>query len=47
MCTSIRPKLVWCWHRFLPSALSVLTLVQVLTGSITDDEHIGKMMVYL
>ena len=47
MCISILPKMLWCGCRFLPSALSILTLVQVLTGSIEDADHIGKMIVYL
>ena len=47
MCISIMPKMLWCWRRSLPSALSILTLVQVLTGSIEDAEHIGQIIVYL
>lgn len=36
-----------CLSKLHTSALSVITFVEVLTGKIDDEKHVGKMLVYL
>ena len=36
-----------CLSRFHTSALSIITFVEVLTGNIEEQSHVGKMLVYL